>query len=154
MAIAQSVVVHLAVIFGLGRHRSHMSTNRYLRYSKVYVALLLMSVILKCWCVLFHAWYAGQILELTPLCPAKVSLIFVFMRLTPSKPASIALRIFTATIALWAMAGGFALLFQCERPDLWNLSPGRCYNQVCLRCCSVRRPDLLMVMHLGHYILH
>lgn len=109
LSIAQSVLTHIAVDYGLGRHRAQIGTAQYHIYSK--------------------ARYACQILEIMILCLAKISLVVVFMHLTPSRPAGIALRLFTASITFWGLAAIFALLFQCQRPDTWDLTPSKCYNQ-------------------------
>ena len=64
------------------------------------------------------------------LCLAKVSLVVVFMHLTPSRPAGIKLRLFTTFIFLWGLTAIFAIMFQCRRLNTWNLTPSNCYNQV------------------------
>ncbi|CAL8580023.1 hypothetical protein XPA_005756 [Xanthoria parietina] len=39
------------------------------------------------------------------------------------------LRLFVACVVLWCFATIFALLFQCERPHTWDLTPSKCHNQ-------------------------
>ncbi|KAI4281566.1 MAG: hypothetical protein L6R35_005622, partial [Caloplaca aegaea] len=76
-----------------------------------------------------QARYASQVLEIVILCLSKSSLLVVFMHLTPSRPTIMGLRLFTLSIVLWGFAATFALLFQCERPHIWDLTPSRCHNQ-------------------------
>ena len=40
------------------------------------------------------------------------------------------LHLFTVSVCLWGLGGILALAFQCERPNPWDMTPGRCYNQV------------------------
>ncbi|KAL9014490.1 MAG: hypothetical protein Q9173_000870 [Seirophora scorigena] len=109
VSILYSVVVHIAVNHGLGRHRAAIGNRKFYVYSR--------------------ARYATQVLEIIILCLSKSSLLLVFLRLTPSRPAITALRLFAVSILLWGFAASFALLFQCDRPQTWDLTPSRCHNQ-------------------------
>ncbi|KAI4154929.1 MAG: hypothetical protein L6R39_001326 [Caloplaca ligustica] len=110
LAIAHGVLIHIAADFGLGRHRIALSASHLEIYSK--------------------ARYTSQILEIVILCLAKSSLLVVFMHLTPSRPAIMGLRLLAVSLLFWGLAAVFALLFQCQRPDTWDLTSSRCQNQV------------------------
>ncbi|KAI4101082.1 MAG: hypothetical protein LQ339_005205 [Xanthoria mediterranea] len=112
LALIQSVLVHLAVDRGLGRHRTKLSLEDYSYYSK--------------------AVFTSQILMLLVHYLAKLTLLLVFLQLTPSKPMRRMLWAFILLLSLWACAAIITYSTQCPLPQPWDLSAAGCYNQEAL----------------------
>ncbi|KAI4219583.1 MAG: hypothetical protein L6R36_008222 [Xanthoria steineri] len=112
LALIQSVLVHLAVNRGLGRHRNKLSLEDYSYYSK--------------------AVYASQILMLLVHYLAKLTLLLVFLQLTPSKPVRRMLWACLLLLSLWACTAIITYSTQCPLPKPWDLSAAGCYNQEAL----------------------
>lgn len=112
LAIIQAVVIHLAVNHGLGRHRSSLNIHDYTYYNK--------------------AIYTSQLLVILVHYLAKLSLILVFLRLTPVRLMRRTLWLFALVLTLWAGAAMIAHALQCPLPTPWNLAASGCSNQVFL----------------------
>lgn len=112
LSMCQSVTVHLAANYGLGRHRENLNAGRYAHYSK--------------------AVYASQILKIIIYYLAKLSLALVFVRLTPVKRMRRILWPFILFLTLWTGAAIITHAVQCPLPKPWDLTANGCLNQEAL----------------------
>lgn len=77
------------------------------------------------------AIYISQILKILVHYLAKISLMFVFVQLIPSKQTIRALWLFILFLTLWAGSTIFTIAFQCPLPRPWDVSTTGCLSQVC-----------------------
>lgn len=75
--------------------------------------------------------YTSQILKISIYYLSKLSLVLVFLRLTPSKTKRRTLWIFILVLTLWSGAAVITHAVQCALPKPWNFSDPGCLNQVC-----------------------
>ena len=133
LAVLQSVVVHLAANHGLGRHTKNLNAHNYAYYSKVRPccrALGSKSTLMASPDLSSQAIYTSQILKILIHYLAKLSLILVFLRLTPARGMRRVLWLFGLIITLWAGTAMVTHSVQCPLPTPWKLSAPGCYNQV------------------------
>jgi len=68
--------------------------------------------------------YVGQILGILAMAAAKLSVIFLFFRLTERKP--LRFRVTFSFIMIWTLFSLIAILFQCQLPHPYVLIPSQC----------------------------
>ena len=76
-----------------------------------------------------QAVFASQILKILIYYLAKLSLVLVFIRLTPSKRMRQSLWLFILFLTLWSGVAVVTHSIQCP-PPRWNISMSGCLNQV------------------------
>ncbi|KAL8900819.1 MAG: hypothetical protein Q9207_005510 [Kuettlingeria erythrocarpa] len=72
--------------------------------------------------------YASQILKILIHYLAKLSLVLVFIRLTPSKRTRQSLWLFVLSLTVWSGVAIITHAVQCP-PPRWNISASGCLNQ-------------------------
>ncbi|RMD39154.1 hypothetical protein DV735_g5975, partial [Chaetothyriales sp. CBS 134920] len=98
--IAQTVAIHVSATNGLGRHQSVLSAKSF----KIYAV----------------SYYTANILYFLAVCLAKISVVMIIMRLSPSHfVQQLCLGILVLT-GSWGMAEIFAFAFQSPPPQPWN----------------------------------
>ena len=134
LAIIQSITIHLAVDHGLGRHRLNLNAPNFAAYSKVKAIIRLAlsnylhSCLSLCWCI--QAFYTSQILKIAVFYLAKLSVLVVFLRLTPVKRIRQIFWLFNIILSLWTVVAIITFAVQCAIPQSWNFASSRCLNQV------------------------
>ena len=76
--------------------------------------------------------YAAEMLFVIANAFAKASLVCFIMAISPQRRIKLASYTMLAIIAGWAIAGVFALAFQCDLPHPWLFEQGKCINQEAL----------------------
>jgi hypothetical protein len=112
LAIVQVVVLQKAVDHGLGKHQDQLSEGDIQSWSKFTLA--------------------AHILLILVLSLSKFSTILLVWKLTPSKTLRRSCVVTAGIVVGWAVFAVFSIAFQCELPDVWLYSPGRCAGEVSL----------------------
>jgi len=102
--IASAALINVAVINGLGRHRSSLSDVQLEAFSK--------------------AIYAAQLLGLAAMASAKMSVAMLLGRIIPDYRNSASVSF--SAIAGWALFSLFAVAFGCSLPRPWDLLFSQC----------------------------
>lgn len=110
LAIIQVVVLQKAVDHGLGKHQERLSEGDIQAWSKLS--------------------FAAHILLVIVMSLSKISTIWLVWTLTPSKKLRRSCTIIAGIVAGWSIFAVFGIAFQCELPDPWLYSPGRCAGEV------------------------
>lgn len=90
-----------------------------------------------------ETFYAANILFILALAGAKAAVTLLVIAIKPTKNVMLACYGMLAFIGLWAVAGVFALAFQCS-PDHWALGPSEtntCVDQYALQV-AIRSMDI------------
>ena len=85
--------------------------------------------------------YASNLLYITSLALARVSVLIFVMRLSPQRLYRLISISLIVAIALWSSFSVLALAFQCSVPKPWDYTGNRCLDRVSLVNCE-RRPQL------------
>ncbi|RMZ89890.1 hypothetical protein DV736_g2868, partial [Chaetothyriales sp. CBS 134916] len=103
--IAQTVVIYISAVNGLGQHQSSLSPKSFRTYATSY--------------------YAANILYFLAVYFAKISLVMIIMRLSPAhfvQRLCVGVLLF---ITAWILAEIFAFAFQSPTPQAWNYTQTR-----------------------------
>lgn len=106
-AVLASILSHLCVRAGLGRHQATLSEDRVVVY--------------------FKYFWTTQILNVIALASAKTSLVLLFKRIAPIQiEPLLTFRWLTFMVIVYALICLSTIAFQCQLPQPWILSPTKC----------------------------
>jgi hypothetical protein len=114
LAVADSVCYHKAAVNGLGKHQNTLQPAELDRFYKFI--------------------YSGDLLLIMALGMAKLSLLFLFLRISDFH--AVRFRITGYIIGVWIAFGLFGRAFQCGVPRPWDSSPAHCSGHGIVRVIS------------------
>lgn len=129
VSLMQGLTIHIAVNNGLGRRTSFLDRQQYEAVAKV-------SGVPKAspgFCSTnnsLQAIYASQILQIIVLCLSKLSLLLVYIKLTPVPKMLIIIWTSLSFVTLWGIAAVVTLAIQCTVPAPWDFLQRRCIDRV------------------------
>ncbi|GIC93105.1 uncharacterized protein Aud_009586 [Aspergillus udagawae] len=106
VAIVQTIILHYAVKYGLGRKQGSLTADSFKKYSKYN--------------------YAAQLLQIIPVALSKLSTTLLVHILTPRSGLQKACLATIGAIGVWTVFALCAIAFQCPLPDSWLYRPDRC----------------------------
>lgn len=71
-----------------------------------------------------------MILYIITLAFVKASTLLLIARLAVARAHQLMIRVLSVVVALWMVASVVALAFECQLPDPWNYSGGKCFDVV------------------------
>ncbi|KAF2867083.1 hypothetical protein BDV95DRAFT_610967 [Massariosphaeria phaeospora] len=104
LAIASSVLFHLAVTGGLGRHMTDVDSTSLAQF--------------------YQMLYAAELTGVFAMASAKTSVVLLSDRVAPREARSYYLML--GMVAVWTIFSTFALAFQCSLPDPWTFTRENC----------------------------
>ena len=124
VAIASTILWHLAVIAGLGRHMTALSPDDVDEFFKVLPISPFVSAPNLLITFLSQFEYAAQLTEILAMTFSKTAIALLSDRVAPRLPWT---KISTLiSIITWAIFSFFALAFQCPFPQPWVFQPDQC----------------------------
>ncbi|KAJ5252305.1 hypothetical protein N7489_002715 [Penicillium chrysogenum] len=107
--VPQTVCVNIASSSGIGKHRDALSNASFERYSKtLFVSQLFAILVLGC---------------------SKAAVALLVLSLQPFEKTTLACKIVLGLVSTWTLASLIALGNQCDQPQPWNSSTGRCVDR-------------------------
>jgi len=124
VAIASTILWHLAVTAGLGRHITALSLEEVDEFFKVVPISPFVSAPNLLITFLSQFEYAAQLTEILAMTSSKTAIALLSDRVAPRLPWT---KISTLiSIIAWAIFSFFALAFQCPIPQPWVFQPDQC----------------------------
>ena len=130
--IPQTACVNIASSNGIGRRREALAAASYEKYCKVcgiWCAWILQRLLLRHLTKsTFQGLYSSQLLAVIVLGCSKAAVVLLVLSLKPFERITLACKVSLGVICAWMLAALFALGLQCDRPDPWEFSSGRCVD--------------------------
>lgn len=125
-ALAQSALVRIALLDGLGRHTQDLTDDQVSLFQKVTLFEECSLCRLTCLQLIYGSNLAFQLV----LSIDQVVILLLIKSVEPQLPVRIGCNVLFGFIALYSIAALAIQAFQCSLPEPWNVAPDRCINRV------------------------